>query len=167
MNTEETHEKFLQGLRDSESAKWFWARWLSENRKMEIHIKPTTFAATHKDWEKHIDDGDIYGKQSDQERFSRYEVRHLIGTEFTSLEDWPHQDFIVSACHAFEQSSPRPATYFCLNPLMTHVAYLNVAASREDWFIKTVYNKRYDREQTFYYSPLEHVTITSVLNLTI
>lgn len=152
--TTETHGKFLEVLRESENAKWVWARWVVENRGMEVLMQPTGEAPSYEQWEDYSDSGDILARIPGAARFQRYEVRHLIGTEFSTRETWPYRDFIVSACHSFDRADPEPDVYFCLNPQMTHVAYVKVAESRELWHKKTVYNSRFDREQTFYYCPL-------------
>jgi hypothetical protein len=139
---ESTHSNFQQQLKDSQTSVDVMELWFT-SRGDQVYKPDHTVAPTRAEWNEHSDDGDLYVNGE------RIEVRHLVGTEFTNENDWPHQCFYVESVHAFDQKEPRPRWYYHLNPLMTHAAVTDIE-NAAGWRRGTFWHKT-DRKQAKVY----------------
>ena len=149
---EDSHDVFIENLKDSTRAVTYFAAYLA-NKGNAVQIAPVKFRETHKEWKGSADSGDLFILQ-------RLEVKRL-SVNFTSCHDWPFNDrFIVCAKHAWDRAEEKPIGYAIMNKDMTHYAYVN-AKSHEHWFVEHRIDSRYKKGEVtteFYFCPLEHVT---------
>ena len=139
----EHHTKFLQGLKASRVAVWLVARWLVDHG-YTVTVNPTSYAPKHDDWREFADEGDLLINGH------RAEVKCLTAN-FTSVDDWPFDDFIVCAKHAWDNADPKPYRICYLNNAMTHFAALDCLKTCSQWTWRIVKDSRFDdREQKNY-----------------
>ena len=142
----DNHTKFLEHLKESKTAVWVVARWLSE-RGYSVKINPTPVADKHENWESYADNGDIEINQ-------RVEIKEVSQT-FTSTADWPFgTEFIVCARHSFDRATPKPFAYIILSKCNKYAAIVMVSTHKY-WYVERRKDSRYeDVSQEFYFCPL-------------
>jgi len=127
MMDERTHARFQELLAESDECVWTVMRWASRNgftvRKQPMAIAPT------------VDDRFDYKDDADLELCMPVEVKHLT-CDFTGPDDWPFRNFIVDSVSNFETKVRRPWRYICVNRAMTHLAIVDVRATRRAWYVE-------------------------------
>lgn len=141
------HQIFLENLKESERVRWLVAQWIMSHN-FPIQMFPTEYAPTYEEWKRYADGGDIYFL-IDRE-WKRAEAKGL-SADFTCLEDWPFDDFIVCQRHSFDRARPKPTLYVCLNKARTHVAYHWVRNTRNHWWVEERDDRRYEDYRREYY----------------
>jgi len=98
--------------------------WLSE-KGCNVQIAALHKAPTRGQASNFADLGDL-------EVMTRVEVKQL-SADFTCRDDWPFPDFLVCNKSAYDKASRKPRHFYYLNKAGTHVAWLDVRETREDW----------------------------------
>lgn len=122
---ETNHDKFKERLAQSQRTTWIAAQILQE-RGLHVMVHPTFTAPTAAERHDFVDHGDML-------ICSRAEVK---GTNYdwTSVEDWPFDDYIVTTTKVWDKANPKPAMVISLNKAETHFGI--VRASLESQFYK-------------------------------
>jgi hypothetical protein len=144
------HQRFLQNLDASLPTVMRVAQWLVA-RGHQVTILPATKAASHGDWKKHTDDGDLYiTKPAGVKHLGkRIEVKRL-GVTFSGIQDWPFPDFIVCAQHAWERAQPRPTGFVYVSADGLCCATLP-GSTRSQWWVSKRSDRRYaNYSQSFF-----------------
>jgi hypothetical protein len=156
---EETHEWFLQRLKESSTAVFCIARWLY-SKGWSVTIPATKYAPHGVDVMDYVDNGDLYIQRDGEQE--RIDIKHL-STDFTCANDWPYDVAIVSSKYPVERADPQPKAYIFVNPSMTHVGII-WNKTREHWFPKDIPNKITKKMETFYVCPVNLVDFRELTN---
>ena len=146
----DNHKKFLDHLDESIVGVERAARWL-RGHGHTLRVGETTKAETHADYKGHQDDGDLFIED-------RIEVKRF-GKNWTCREDWPYgRRTIVCAKHSYDRAEQTPYLYIMLSNDMTHAITVLVKATRDQWYVKKVKDRGFNRVQDCYHCPLKLVT---------
>jgi len=149
------HDKFLDNLKASRVWVWKTAELLSECG-YAVTLHPTTYAETQADWREHIDNGDLSINQT-------IEVKHRQ-IDFTSRNDFPFADMMVSAVDTHKRKNPRPWGYVHWNKQGTHIAVVKTD-TESSWSIRPVRHGKYDNHvRDVFHCPLDLVTFHATDN---
>jgi hypothetical protein len=148
------HERFLEHLNESERGVEFVSDWL-RGYGIEVSQGEITKAQQAKDWQEHVDSGDLFIKQ-------RVEVKKL--SYCFSTTHWPHGNkFLVCAKHSFDNASPRPHMYVYVSGDEQCMAVVK-SDTRARWKTGEYSDRRYEGNstQTCYYASLDCVKFFAV-----
>ena len=142
-----TQEEFIHDLRASAKTVVFVAEAL-RGKGYPVTLLPNEESPSKEERMSFTDDGDLMLGMAVEVKQSSY--------SFTSPEDFPYDDVIVMAKHAWDGKTPSPHSVVMVNKEKTH-AVVTKADSKPHWKVKTLPDKRYpeDPHQQFYLIPKE------------
>ena len=147
------HARFIKHLDESSKAVFVVAYYLHE-LGMDLRIDAIRRCASHAEWKKFKDDGDLFILRDGNEL--RIEVKGS-SRSFTKASDWMFPSFFVCAKHSYDLAEKKPYAYFILNAERTHAAIVNTD-THSKWEVVTKKDYRYENMvQQFYTCPIELV----------
>ena len=143
---EREYKAFAKRLDDSSFGVFIVAAWFHKNKRT-VRIPPTHIRPFHEKAEKHADNGDLFVEDKDGVE-SLIEVKHL-SRNFTSLEDWPFKDMIVSNAGSVERRRGQVKSYIMLSKDANHIAIL-MCDTMDQWWKEKRFAHNTQREEHYY-----------------
>ena len=151
------HDRFLQRLKASRRAVHAVAYWLG-GKGYSITIDATRYTPTAAEAADYVDDGDII-----VDYFLRYEVKHRPTIHFTSRDDWPHPNVLVSNVAAVDRAGDTVEAYVTVSDDYRHAAIIP-GSTRKHWFVKETDASNTGNRERNYACPLDHVIWVALLS---
>lgn len=128
--SDEQHQAFLGRLTGSSRAVFAFGMHLHK-LGWRIEIAPLVKSPNPGSNIAHVDSGDLFvltpGKRT------RFEVKGLLKTDFTSEADWPYPHLFFSNAPAVKRANGKVFAYVVLNRRLTHGALVR-RTTHESWY---------------------------------